>query len=95
MLVLPVRCIVSDPGLPVSFAGSDASDAFEDIGHSQSARDMLKQYYVGDLDGPPPDRSKLGRIGRDPSKSVDSGLSMYVVPIIIMAALAFLVQRFM
>ncbi|KAL2893346.1 Cytochrome b5 [Bienertia sinuspersici] len=30
--------------------GKDATDDFEDIGHSDTARDMLKTYYVGDLD---------------------------------------------
>ncbi|KAF7726918.1 hypothetical protein EC973_008213 [Apophysomyces ossiformis] len=31
-------------------AGKDATEAFEDIGHSDEARDILKKYYVGDLD---------------------------------------------
>ncbi|KAK7292956.1 hypothetical protein RJT34_15814 [Clitoria ternatea] len=30
--------------------GKDATDDFEDVGHSQSARDMLKDFYVGDID---------------------------------------------
>eukprot|EP01137_Pigoraptor_chileana_P011691 Opistho-2@62978 len=32
-------------------AGKDATDAFEDVGHSQDARDMLKDYLKGDLAG--------------------------------------------
>ncbi len=78
-----------------TLTGADATDAFEDIGHSPSARDMLAKYYVGNLDGPVPDRSKPSKIGRDPTRSSDSGLSVYIVPVIIMAAIAFLVQRFM
>jgi cytochrome b5 len=74
--------------------GAEATDAFEDIGHSPSARDMLAKYHVGDLDGPLPDR-KQSKVGRTPGQSSDSGLSMYIVPVIIMAAIAFLVQRFM
>ncbi|KAG0166153.1 hypothetical protein DFQ30_007540 [Apophysomyces sp. BC1015] len=31
-------------------AGKDATEAFEDIGHSDEARDILKKYYIGDLD---------------------------------------------
>lgn len=27
--------------------GRDATEAFEDVGHSDEARDMLKQYLVG------------------------------------------------
>lgn len=76
-------------------SGADATDAFEDIGHSPSARDMLTKYHIGDLDGPVPDRSKLSKVGRDPGQASDSGLSVYIVPVIIMAAIAFLVQRFM
>lgn len=28
----------------------DATGPFEDVGHSPDARDMLEQYYVGDVD---------------------------------------------
>ncbi|XP_060041211.1 cytochrome b5 type B isoform X2 [Erinaceus europaeus] len=30
-------------------AGADASESFEDVGHSIDAREMLKQYYIGDV----------------------------------------------
>ncbi|KAG0189300.1 hypothetical protein DFQ28_003592 [Apophysomyces sp. BC1034] len=30
-------------------AGNDASEPFEDIGHSDEAREMLEKYYIGDL----------------------------------------------
>ncbi|XP_053555455.1 uncharacterized protein LOC128646058 isoform X1 [Bombina bombina] len=30
-------------------AGYDATESFEDVGHSIDAREMLKQYYIGDL----------------------------------------------
>ncbi|KAG2218549.1 hypothetical protein INT45_006310, partial [Circinella minor] len=30
--------------------GRDATEAFEDIGHSDDARELLEKYYVGDLD---------------------------------------------
>ncbi|KAM0787975.1 hypothetical protein ACM66B_006177 [Microbotryomycetes sp. NB124-2] len=29
-------------------AGRDATDAFEDVGHSEEARALLKKYYVGE-----------------------------------------------
>ncbi|KAI9136715.1 cytochrome b5-like heme/steroid binding domain-containing protein [Paraphysoderma sedebokerense] len=32
-------------------AGGDATEGFEDVGHSEDARELLKQYYVGDLKG--------------------------------------------
>ncbi|XP_057543134.1 cytochrome b5 [Amaranthus tricolor] len=30
--------------------GKDAKEEFEDVGHSQDARDMLKNYFVGEID---------------------------------------------
>ncbi|KAK9076351.1 hypothetical protein SSX86_004685 [Deinandra increscens subsp. villosa] len=30
--------------------GKDATEDFEDVGHSKNARDMLKDYYVGEFD---------------------------------------------
>ncbi|KAJ3207964.1 Cytochrome b5 type B (outer mitochondrial membrane) [Dinochytrium kinnereticum] len=32
-------------------AGVDGTEAFEEIGHSDDARDMLKKYLIGKLDG--------------------------------------------
>ncbi|XP_008984394.1 cytochrome b5 type B isoform X2 [Callithrix jacchus] len=43
-------------------AGVDASESFEDVGHSSDAREMLKQYYIGDIhpnDLKPENGSKL------------------------------------
>lgn len=30
-------------------AGSDSTESFEDVGHSTDAREMLQQYYVGEV----------------------------------------------
>lgn len=32
------------------FAGKDATDDFEDVGHSSSAKAMMDEFYVGDID---------------------------------------------
>jgi len=32
-------------------AGRDATQDFEDVGHSDEARTMMKDYYIGDLEG--------------------------------------------
>lgn len=32
------------------FSGKDATDDFEDVGHSSTAKAMLDEYYVGDID---------------------------------------------
>ncbi|KAL0073942.1 cytochrome b5 [Phycomyces blakesleeanus] len=31
-------------------AGKDATESFEDIGHSDEAREILAKYYIGDLE---------------------------------------------
>ncbi|KAL6049636.1 Cytochrome b5 heme-binding domain-containing protein [Balamuthia mandrillaris] len=36
-------------GVLYEHAGRDATEAFEDVGHSDEARGTLDQYYVGDL----------------------------------------------
>lgn len=33
----------------IEVAGSDATEAFEEIGHSDEAREQLEPYFVGDL----------------------------------------------
>lgn len=30
--------------------GKDATNDFEDVGHSDSARDMMEKYYIGEVD---------------------------------------------
>lgn len=32
------------------FPGKDATDDFDDVGHSTSARAMMDEFYVGDID---------------------------------------------
>lgn len=33
----------------LELAGSDGTEQFEDVGHSDDARSLLKDYYIGDL----------------------------------------------
>lgn len=35
----------------LTFVGRDASEAFEDVGHSDEARAMLTKMYLGDFHG--------------------------------------------
>ncbi|XP_057453652.1 cytochrome b5 [Lotus japonicus] len=34
----------------LSATGKDATNDFEDVGHSDSARDMMEKYYIGEID---------------------------------------------
>ncbi|XP_010188539.1 PREDICTED: cytochrome b5 type B, partial [Mesitornis unicolor] len=62
-------------------AGRDATESFEDVGHSTDAREMLKQYYIGELH--PHDRKEGG--SKDPSTTSSgqaSFWSTWLIPIV-------------
>jgi len=77
-------------------AGIDSSEAFEDVGHSSDAREMLTEYYIGDLHED--DRSKSEQVGPkswgvDPivaASSDSSWMTSYLIPISVAAACALL-----
>uniref|UniRef100_A0A8L2Q7E2 Cytochrome b5 type B n=1 Tax=Rattus norvegicus TaxID=10116 RepID=A0A8L2Q7E2_RAT len=68
-------------------AGADATESFEDVGHSPDAREMLKQYYIGDVH---PVRTV------DPSKnnSCQSSWAYWIVPIVGAILIGFLYRHF-
>ncbi|XP_075045205.1 cytochrome b5 type B [Mixophyes fleayi] len=71
-------------------AGSDATESFEDVGHSLDAREMLKQYYLGDLH--PDDcknRSKKDDL-TNASSSSSSSWSNWLIPAIAVLILGFM-----
>ncbi|XP_025282135.2 cytochrome b5 type B [Canis lupus baileyi] len=74
-------------------AGADASESFEDVGHSSDAREMLKQYYIGDVH---PDDLKPESGSKDPSKDATckSCWSYWILPIIGAIVLGFLYRYY-
>eukprot|EP00960_Hanusia_phi_P051645 760923-Hanusia_phi.AAC.1 len=77
-------------------SGMDATDAFEDIGHSKAARDQLKKYEIGDYksDGAAPKKKSKGGSAAD-ADGGSGGITKILVPVLVMAVIAFLVQKFM
>lgn len=76
-------------------AGIDASENFEDVGHSSDAREMLAEYYIGELH----EDDKTGSVDAGPKSwgtdsaaisgtSDSSWISTYLVPMSIAAACA-------
>ncbi|XP_039552476.1 cytochrome b5 [Passer montanus] len=62
-------------------AGRDATESFEDVGHSTDAREMLKQYYIGEVH--PNDREK--EASKNPSRTSSgqtSFWSTWLIPIL-------------
>ncbi|CAO3666340.1 unnamed protein product [Umbelopsis ramanniana] len=76
-------------------AGKDATEAFEDIGHSDEAREILEKYYVADLDEASKKNVKKTPIARAPaaSESSSSGSALRVV-IPILAVLGYLAYKY-
>lgn len=74
-------------------AGVDASESFEDVGHSSDAREMLKQYYIGDIH---PSDLKPENGSKDPSKhdTCKSCWSYWILPIIGALLLGFLYRYY-
>jgi len=75
-------------------AGADSTEAFEDVGHSTDARDLMKDYLIGELH--PDDHSSktyqanTGPLGREQKASSWTG---WLIPLGI-AVIAALTYRF-
>ncbi|PKK23832.1 cytochrome b5 type B [Columba livia] len=82
-VLFPQRSKVQHPGgeeVLIEQAGRDATESFEDVGHSTDAREMLKQYYIGEVH--PHDRKTEG--SKNPSMTSSgqtSFWSTWLIPI--------------
>ncbi|CAK9297857.1 unnamed protein product [Gordionus sp. m RMFG-2023] len=74
----------------------DATDNFEDVGHSTDARELMKTYCIGELNLE--ERCKIGNIpGKDVSldtKSVGNNLPMIMIGTAIVGALVAIISYF-
>ncbi|KAM5563116.1 cytochrome b5-like [Rosa sericea] len=84
----------------LSSTGKDATDDFEDVGHSTAARAMMDEYYVGDIDKAfisakstkytPP---KQPQYNPDKTSDFTIRLLQFLVPLLILG-LAFVVRSY-
>lgn len=76
-------------------AGTDATESFEDVGHSTDAREMLEQYYIGEVHMD--DRKKDNKKEVDANNSGESSNSwaMWLIPTVAAAAVGVLYRFFM
>lgn len=81
------------------FAGKDATNDFEDVGHSDSAREMMDKYFIGEID---PSTVPLKKIfipsqqtQYNPDKTPEFVIKIlqFLVPILILG-LAFAVRHY-
>ncbi|KZV30300.1 cytochrome b5 [Dorcoceras hygrometricum] len=80
--------------------GKDATDDFEDVGHSSSARSMMDEFFVGEIDSttipsktqnnPPPRQTQADQ---DKSSDFVIKLLQFLVPLLILG-LAFGVRSY-
>ncbi|KAH7343592.1 cytochrome b5 [Rhizoctonia solani] len=66
--------------------GKDATEAFEDVGHSDEARDILKGLYVGDFEGAPLSAPKITPSPNSRPQSSDSSSFTYFIPLAALGA---------
>ncbi|XP_058080911.1 cytochrome b5 [Magnolia sinica] len=73
----------------INAAGKDATDEFEDAGHSKSARELMQDYCIGEVD-PTPIIPELEIISKDQPTNIahvlmDKTLQYWVFPVAIVA----------
>lgn len=74
-------------------AGSYATEAFEDVGHSTDARELLQKYEIGELAEGDRETKSTKKSNVSYSSQSNGGLSGWLIPLGI-AAIAALVYRF-
>ncbi|TRY61037.1 hypothetical protein TCAL_01441 [Tigriopus californicus] len=78
-------------------AGQISTEAFEDVGHSTDAREMLKNYMIGELQ----ESDRKGEADKGPrvwssgdSSSDDSSWTSYLLPVGLALAAAFIYRLY-
>ncbi|KAL0446990.1 UNVERIFIED_CONTAM: cytochrome isoform A [Sesamum latifolium] len=62
--------------------GKDATDEFEDAGHSKTARELMEQYCIGELDQTPPPIPELEIVSKGlPQKVLNFSKQYWAVPV--------------
>ncbi len=82
---------------PRVLAGSDSTEAFEDTGHSSSARKMMAKYEIGSLEAgaaaaaPAKAAAAAGATAAGGAGKGDHGGSMlaYIVPVLMLAGVLY------
>ncbi|PIM99080.1 Cytochrome b5 [Handroanthus impetiginosus] len=68
-------------------AGQDATEEFEDAGHSKTARELMEQFFIGELDETPPPIPELEIVSKKqefknfPQKVLNLSKQYWVVPV--------------
>lgn len=74
-------------------AGTEGTYAFEDVGHSLDARDLLAQYYIGDLHEDDRSEKAVTTNAPDESQGMSMGVIMGVGAVIVAAVSIFFLNK--
>jgi len=74
------------PEIIADVAGMDATSEFEDTGHSEDARETLKKFLIGKVEGGAESKADDGKAGA--TKTSSEGPSMFMVIAVLIALLA-------
>ena len=100
MTLVSLRLIQSmTVSVAVFVAGKDATNDFEDVGHSDTARDMMEKYYIGEIDSStvPATRTYVAPVqpayNQDKTPEFIIKILQFLVPILILG-LALVVRQY-
>ncbi|ODQ53825.1 cytochrome b5 [Saitoella complicata NRRL Y-17804] len=74
--------------------GKDATEAFEDVGHSEEARELLEKMFVGNLKRGAGDAPAKSTAAQPSTKAQQAGGSNLAVIVALIAVLAFVAFKF-
>ncbi|KAB1219711.1 Cytochrome b5 [Morella rubra] len=79
----------------VSATEKDSTDEFEFVGHSDSAKELMKKYYIGDIEIPvaPVKNAQTQPSQQNQSSGSAMKILLFLVPLLILG-LAFALQYF-
>ena len=75
------------PEIIVDLAGKDATEEFEDIGHSEDARGMMKDYEIGEVEGGAAAAAEAAKARKAEAAAASGGQSMMLVVLIAIIAI--------
>ncbi|KAK2854036.1 hypothetical protein Q5P01_006697 [Channa striata] len=76
-------------------AGADATESFEDVGHSTDAREMLQQYYIGELHMNDRNNGKVKEVEDTNSGKTSQTWTTWLIPVVVAAVVGILYRYYM
>ena len=74
-------------------AGNDATEPFEDVGHSEDAREQLKTFYIGKLADPENLQKRAGKASDLMAQNSGSSAYLLVVAAVVAVVAYFVLVR--